>query len=279
MLIIPQDPRQFVPPNGQSWTTHEKLLHESHSNVITHLQDQGLSNVWTIRTEPKVGIGQRCFFLTTPNGNVLWDCITLLDLATIDFINKRGGLKAIVISHPHFYSTHLRWAETFRCPAYISAEDVEWCVQQDLQHRRRLIESPALEILPGIHVIKLGGHFPGSSVLRYEESGSKPEDAHLFVADTFLTTPSALYHVDRQPGTTSYSFLWSIPNAIPLPPATISAMWQKLKPWAFSSTHGLMTGQDVTDPDLKSRVLESMKIQIRAMGWSEDVDLLSDHWP
>jgi hypothetical protein len=41
----------------------------------------------------------------TPEGNVLWDCVSLIDDATVTIINALGGLRAIAISHPHFYTT------------------------------------------------------------------------------------------------------------------------------------------------------------------------------
>jgi glyoxylase-like metal-dependent hydrolase (beta-lactamase superfamily II) len=60
-----------------------------------------------IRTEPQLAIGQSAYLIRTPEGNVLWDCITYLDDETINAIKGLGGLKAIVISHPHFFSTHV----------------------------------------------------------------------------------------------------------------------------------------------------------------------------
>ena len=43
---------------------------------------------------------------------MLWDCITLLDDATVSEIGERGGLTAIAISHPHYYSAMVDWAGT-----------------------------------------------------------------------------------------------------------------------------------------------------------------------
>jgi len=60
-----------------------------------------------IRTEPQLAIGQSAYLVRTPEGNVLWDCITYLDDETIKAIEAYGGLKAIAISHPHFFSTHV----------------------------------------------------------------------------------------------------------------------------------------------------------------------------
>ena len=63
--------------------------------------------------------------------------------------------------------------------------------------------------------------------------------------------------------------MWSIPNFIPLPPAKIEAIWRAVEPWDFTTTYGLVRNMDVHDPNLKKRVLESAKIQIRAEGYTE----------
>ena len=116
--------------------------------------------------------------------------------------------------------------------------------------------------MPGVLAVKLGGHFPGSLVLLWNKM--------LFVADTLVTTPSALYHIDRPPGTTSYAFMWSIPNMIPLPPSELGKMWKQLKTLEFESTHGAFVGTEVREGPggkVKGRVLESMKIQTRNEGY------------
>ncbi|EFJ14071.1 hypothetical protein SELMODRAFT_424004 [Selaginella moellendorffii] len=46
-------------------------------------------------------------------GNILWDCISFLDDATVAIIKSLGGLRAIATSHPHYYSTNSRWSEAF----------------------------------------------------------------------------------------------------------------------------------------------------------------------
>ena len=139
-----------------------------------------------------------------------------------------------------------------------------------------MIESDTQEIAPGVTALKLGGHFPGSLVLHHAPaSGTAPR---LFIADTFVTTPSAMYHVDRPEGTTSYAFMWSIPNMIPLSPEQMLGMWKVLRPWEFRSTHGAFVGQEVVDGDerqkgaigVRARVLKSMRIQARGEGWSEE---------
>ena len=64
---------------------------------------------------------------------------------------------------------------------------------------------------------------------------------------------------------------------IPLSPDEIVRMWGILKKYDFKSTHGLILGQDIEDVNVKRRVLESVKIQLRMMGvkgdpvFSEDI--------
>lgn len=73
----------------------------------------------------------------------------------------------------------------------------------------------------------------------------------------------------------SYSFMWSYPNMIPLSPEDLQVMWALLKKHEFSSTHGAFASQDVGDgyggsgTTLKRRVLDSMQIQTRRMGWTD----------
>jgi hypothetical protein len=275
---ICDDPRQFVPPTGQAFTTLSELKAAGHTNKRKSLD--GDDRFWSIWTEPKVAIGQRAILIKTPHGNVLWDCITFLDAKTISWINGLGGLAAIVISHPHYYSTHLEWAETFDCPVYLSWEDKQWLNRLDrLGRRRTFIEGTEEEIevrgeKTGVKALKLGGHFPGSLVvLAY---------GRLLVADTLVTTPAGLGDWSKGPdgsengrpaGMNSFSFMWSIPNMIPLSPEEIGGMWKVLRSYEFSSTHGAFVGTEVRDRGggsktlVKKRVLESMQIQVKQMGW------------
>ena len=88
-----------MPPAGQVWTTPDKLA-GGHVNAWRQLEE----DLFEIHTHPQFGIGQRALLLRTPRGNVLWDCVSLLDEATISLIRGLGGLRAITISHPHYYT-------------------------------------------------------------------------------------------------------------------------------------------------------------------------------
>ncbi|KAJ0426383.1 beta-lactamase-like protein [Aspergillus carlsbadensis] len=283
---ICDDPRQYVPPTGQSWTTL-RTLRDS--------QDPPCTNVFTpdpihkdalisIHTEPKQAIGQRAYLCRTnlgrPSGsgtfNLLWDCITYIDDETIARIKELGGIDAIVISHPHYYTTHLLWAEIFDCPVYLSAEDEEWVVVRGEKQvlftegelcfsgakawGNKTVGSEKKEGEAELVVIKTGGHFPGSTVLWWKGLRT------LLIADTIAVVPSARYWVDRLPGTASFTFMWSYPNMIPLSADDVHVIWNAMKHTDFEITRGAFTGMD-TDTDSKKRFLDSAKIFVKAMGY------------
>jgi hypothetical protein len=177
--FICDDPRQYVPPAGQSFSTLLEIR-KAHRNVFTpYAADKRLT---FIQSEPKVGIGQRAILIRTAEGNVLWDCVTLLDDETIARIQNLGGLKAIVISHPHFYSTHVEWGRAFGCPVYLSGKDRMWLARKS-SHQVFMDEVENAIAINGkpsqMKAIVLGGHFPGSLVLLW--------DGRLMIADTLLT--------------------------------------------------------------------------------------------
>jgi len=256
---ICNDPRQYIPATGQAWTS---LKAEAGKHETKWKQDEHDKRIWSIWAEPKLGIGQRALLLQTLHGNILWDCIAYLDTHLIDFINSLGGLTALIISHPHFYTTHISWASTFSCPVYVHSLDAQWLCRNPLPSTKRvLLQNQYEEIVEGVTAIQVGGHFDGSMVLHW--------DGHLFIADSFINVPSGFYRKDRPKGTTSFSFMWSIPNMIPLPPDTIHKMWMALKPYEFTVTHGLFPGWEIRDENVKQSVLESMKIQVRNQGFAE----------
>lgn len=108
----------------------------------------------------------------------MWDLVAFIDEATVDFVKSKGGLKAIVISHPHFYTTHLEWARIFSCPIYISSDDSEWLNREDKDGARKWLKgTQRIEEVGGqVTAIQCGGHFDGSLVLHWEKK--------LLIADT-----------------------------------------------------------------------------------------------
>lgn len=76
-----QEPRQFLPPAGQTWTSLNEVQGHYRNQIE---QDTVNPKMHSIFARPQFAIGQRAILLETPSGNILWDCISFLDQETID---------------------------------------------------------------------------------------------------------------------------------------------------------------------------------------------------
>ena len=211
---ICQDERQYVNWNGQQWTTLADLQ-ASHRNVLREVEP-GMTG---IATEPGFAIGQRALLVQTPAGNVLWDCISLIDQATVDAVNALGGIQAIAISHPHFYSSMMEWSRAFDAPIYLHADNRPFVMRPDPAIEYWTDETLAL--LPGVTLIRCGGHFPGSTVLHW--TGGAEGRGVLLTGDTIMVVQDRRY----------VSFLYSYPNLLPLPASAVRRIAAAVQPYRF----------------------------------------------
>ena len=159
---ICEDERQYVPHSGQAWIDFATVT-STHSNKWQQLEPQ----LFSIKTVPAFAINQRALLLRTPHGNILWDCIANLDPATKTLITALGGISAIAISHPHYYTTMQTWAAAFNAPVYLNASDREWVMRGS--PAIQFWEGDALELFPSVTLLRLGGHFAGGTVLHWQE--------------------------------------------------------------------------------------------------------------
>src|SRR5262249_2128488 len=160
---ICEDERQYVGPRGQEWTTLAELR-RGHRNELT-AEEPGLTS---IRTTPTFAIGQRALLVETADGNVLWDCVSLIDEATIEAVRERGGLAAIAISHPHFYASMVEWSRAFGgAPIWVHEADRRWIVRPD--GAVRPWSGASMRLPGGLTLVHVGGHFEGSQVLHWPQ--------------------------------------------------------------------------------------------------------------
>jgi hypothetical protein len=211
-----EDPRQYVPESGQAWTTLE-ALRDGHRNEI---RPEG--ELTGIGTEPRFAIGQRALLVPHGDRNVLWDCITLLDDDTAAEVDRRGGLAAIAISHPHYYSSMVEWAHRFDCPVLLHEDDREWVMRPD--DSIRFWSGETHDLGEGNVLLRLGGHFAGGTVLH--------RDGMLLSGDIVQVIP------DRS----HVGFMYSYPNLIPLPAETVRDIAARLAPYAFEAIYGAWWG-------------------------------------
>src|SRR5215470_17823679 len=115
---ICEDERQFVNWKGQQWLARDELA-KTHKLVLR--DDLGVIG---IGLEPSFAIGQRALLLQESDGCVMWDCIPLATAEAVDHVRSLGGLKAIAVSHPHYYGAVADWSEAFdNAPVYLHGND------------------------------------------------------------------------------------------------------------------------------------------------------------
>ena len=218
--LICEDERQFVPATGQRFTTM-KELRANCQNVIRQVDD----GVHEIFIRPSFGIGQRAFLLQTSQGNILWDCISLIDPGTISSLWALGGVIAIAISHPHYCASMVEWSHAFgNIPIHIHAADRQWITKADpaIQYW----EGGELELFGGATLVRCGGHFEGASVLHWAPGASGK--GILMTGDVIQVTP------DRR----RVSFMFSYPNLIPLNAAAVKRLVATVEPYQFERIYG-----------------------------------------
>ncbi|MBI5877934.1 MAG: MBL fold metallo-hydrolase [Chloroflexi bacterium] len=244
--LICEEERQYVGWKGQQWTTLD-ALRATHRNVIKSEEP----NLTGIGSEPAFAIAQRALLVQTPTGNILWDCITLLDDATIEAVKQLGGIAAIAISHPHYYSAMVEWSRAFGdAPIYLHAADRQWVMRPD--SRIVFWDGETRALGDGLTLVRCGGHFDGATVLHWA-AGAEERGA--------LLTGDVLYVVsDRR----YVSFMYSYPNLIPLSAAKVDRVVQSVMPYAFDRIYAAWFDR-VVSADAKAAVERSARRYCRAI--------------
>jgi hypothetical protein len=243
---ICEDERQYIGLAGQKWTTLDELR-QSYKTIIQQ-EEPGLTS---FSIEPHFAIGQRAFLVQTHAGNILWDCISLIDANTIDYVHSLGGIAAICISHPHYYTTMMEWSRAFaNVPVHLHGNDREWVMRPDASIQ--FWDGEARSVLGNVKLIRGGGHFAGGAMLHWPEGADGK--GVLLSGDIIQVVP------DRR----SVSFMRSYPNYIPLNAATVERITASVDPYPFDRIYGAFPKMTITS-DAKACVRRSADRYIRAI--------------
>lgn len=243
---ICEDERQYLKVTGQQWTTHEKLRTTNRNSI--RFEEPGMVGVGV---EPHFAIGQRALLVRTPAGNILWDCVPLLDPAVIEMVHGLGGISAIAISHPHYYTSMVEWSRAFGdAPVHLHAADRQWVMRPD-----RSISFWDGETMPlgdGLTLVRCGGHFDGGTVLHWQD-GAGGRGALL--AGDIIQVVADRGHV---------SFMYSYPNYVPLSAAAVERIVRAVEPLEYDKVYGAFWDA-VIEQDGKAAVARSAQRYLRAI--------------
>lgn len=216
LCVVCNEERQYVSLAGQSWTTLEEMrASKNFTNEIVQEEE----HLYSITTKPRFAIGQTAYLVQDDNFNLLWDCITYFDDAFLAEVKKLGGIDAIALSHPHYYSAQVAWAEALDVPIYIHEDDKEFIVRHS--DKITLWSGEALKLSANLTLHRLGGHFKGATVVHWE-NGNEGKGV-LLTGDVIQVV------ADRR----WVSFMYSYPNLIPLPAAKVEEIAAKVKDLSF----------------------------------------------
>ena len=211
-------------------------------------QEPGL---YGVGATPQIAIGQRALFIQQPGGGVLWDCTPLVTDAVVAEIKALGGLRAIAISHPHFYASMVDWSEAFGgVPIHLHEASRQYVMRPS--ERIAYWRGETLDLDQGVTLRRSGGHFIGSSVLHWA-AGAGGEGV-LMTGDTIMVVPD----------TRRVSFMYSYPNLIPLPAGEVRRIAGTVADFAFDRIYSAWWDR-VLKQDAKARMAASVERYVAAI--------------
>lgn len=196
ICAICDDERQWVPEGGSRWTSVEEQRENGTRIVISEVEPE----LWGLRAEPSIGIGQQTMVVRTPEGTILFDCVGYIDDAAVEFVRGLGPTLAIAASHPHMYGVQTEWAAALDVPVLVAERDREWVRRPE----RVEFYDDRRDVATGVTLHRVGGHFRGQAVLEWA-TGNDGKGV-LLAGDAIFTNP------DRK----TVSFMRSYPNRLPL---------------------------------------------------------------
>jgi hypothetical protein len=236
-----QDERQYVGHGGQRWTTPQELGAD-HVHRIEEVEPR----LWGVGVDPAFAIGQRALVA----GRLMWDCVPLVEPAARDRIAEHAVPDTIAISHPHYYTGMVDWADAFDARVLLHEADREWIMQPS--PRIELWSGERLRLDDDHELIRLGGHFEGATVCLWR-SGAGGRGA-LLSGDVVQVVPDRRW----------VSFMRSYPNLIPLPAREVARIRGVLETLEFDRIHGAWWGT-VVDGDARGKALRSADRYIAAL--------------
>lgn len=243
VCAICADERQYLPADGvQRWISLDEL--QSDRYIDFWEIEPGLHG---LRPTPSVGIGHRPILVQTSEGNLLWDPPGFIDDTAIEHAKSLGGVRWIAASHPHMHGVQLEWNAAFDdAPVYVNSRDAGWIARTGNAIQQW---DGSVELADGLSLIRVGGHFPGSSVVHWR---GRDGNGVLLSSDTIFPVQAAGW----------VTFLRSYPNRVPLSGGTVRRIADQVLKLDFDRLYGNF------DPPITSGAKEAVKCSAeRHIAW------------
>jgi hypothetical protein len=119
----------------------------------------------------------------------------------------------------------VEWSRAFGgVPIHLHADDRQWIMRRDpaIKHW----DGETLELLPGVTLIRGGGHFPGGTMLHWAKGAEG--------RGVLLSSDIATVTTDRK----FLTFMYSYPNLIPLNAPQVRGIAASVAPFRFDRIYG-----------------------------------------
>ena len=145
-------------------------------------------------------------------------------------------------------SSMVEWAERFDAEIFLQSADREWVMRRN--QRIHFWKGTTLSLWDDLTLINCAGHFEGGTVLHWT-AGANGRGA-LLTGDIIQVVQDRRY----------VSFMRSYPNLIPLGPAAIRRILERIEPFAFEQIYGAWWKANVV-ADAKAAVARSAERYLR----------------
>lgn len=206
------DERQYVPLDGQVWTTVQAQIDQGMTLDVFDVEP-GLVGI----TSTGIGIGQQSMLVVTPAGNLLWDPVGLISADAVAAVAAYGPVVAVAASHPHMFGVQVEWAKALEAKVLVNQADAEFLQRSD---DRVEYWFGQYDVVPGVTLHQLGGHFKGSAVVHWP-AGNEGKGV-ILAGDTIFVNQ------DR-----TAAFMRSYPNKIPLSAAVVDRIAKAVLAFEF----------------------------------------------
>lgn len=154
--IVCTDVRNALPPDGWEFLPTWKV-----SARVTNTTSEPMPGVFGVSCDPPFGLGATGWLVTTPAGNLAFEAAPYYHEKALKYLESKGGVDVLSCSHPHGMGALWQLAEHFRSPVVIHKDGVRYTKA----FRVTWPADDVHELLPGVTMHHVGGHYEGHSVV------------------------------------------------------------------------------------------------------------------